>query len=561
MNNKITNKTIEKIKYDLVREGLLDYNQLIEAIEQTRKENKNLAQILIENNILKEETLLHFLEQKLHIPYVNLDDYTPDLNIMGIIDKNDAFMYKIVPLFVIEGTLTLAMSDPLDLFTLNNILKDSNYKVEPVLCSERSIIKTLEELYKNQSQESINKSLSIDSLSTKVLSKFNWQSELTEDKNIETNFYKLFKALIYQAINEDASEIHLEQKKDDLCVRFRITSFMHDRGSIPILLAPKVISKLKVTAGLDPEEFYEPQHGKIDLNIDKNIINTLISTFPTVLGERIIIKILANAPPINQLGLEDDQISLFAEAMKQRNGLIIALGPNGFGQKTTFYSILENLSDNSFNVMTLESCIRYSLPNINQSQINNLKDFNYDKALRALFQQEPDIIYIDELSTAHDIELICKNFASNKLIMTTINAVNITNIPYRLNSLGISLKQIANNINLLFSQKLVKKLCPKCKIEYNPTEYEVTQFDLPITSIYYIANGCDHCNNFGYKGMTSVFETVSFNKNLKELFSNDISEPDFIGYLKDKNHKTLYDNTLSKVKSGLISFEEIKLYF
>lgn len=559
MNSKITNKTIEKIKYDLVREGLLDYNQLIEAIEQTRKENKNLAQILIENNILKEETLLNFLEKKLHIPYVNLDDYTPDLNIISIIDKNDALTHKIVPLFVIEGTLTLAMSDPLDLFTLNNIIKDSNYKVEPVLCSERSITNALEKLYNIPSQEITTKVLSIDTIPAKILPKFNWQSELTQDKNIETNFYKLFKALIYQAINEDASEIHLEQKKDELWVRFRITSFMHDRGSIPILLAPKVISKLKVTAGLDSEEFYEPQYGKIDLNIDKNIINTLILTFPTVLGERVVIKILTNAPSIDQLGLEKSQVKQFIDAIKQKSGLVIALGPSGFGQKTTFYSILESLSSDSSNVMTLESCIRYNLANINQSQINNLKNFDYEKALKALFQQEPDIVYIDELSSCQDIELICKNYASNKLIMTTINAVDITNIPYKLNSSGISLKQSANNINLLFRQKLIKKLCPKCKIEYNPTNQEISRFNLPEKLHCYVGKGCDDCNNLGYKGMTAVYETILFNKDLKELFSSGIREEEFIRYLKENNHKTLFDNTLNKVKMGLISFEEIKI--
>lgn len=208
MDYKITNKAIDKLKYDLVREGLLNYNQLIDAIEQSREEHTNLGQILIQNNIIKEELLLNFLEEKLHIPYVNLDDYTIDAKTTTLISYTEAKTHKIIPLFAIEDTLTIAMADPLDLFTLNNLSIVSNYKVEPVICSERTLLKAIEGLYKEA--ESICEK---NEPKVKQRSKFNWQTELNEDNTDEVNIYKLVRAIIYQAVHEKASDIHFDPQK------------------------------------------------------------------------------------------------------------------------------------------------------------------------------------------------------------------------------------------------------------------------------------------------------------------------------------------------------------
>lgn len=563
MDYKISNKTIDKLKYDLVREGLLDYNQLVDAIELAKDQQTNLGQVLIQSNIITEGVLLNFLEQKLHIPYVNLEDYSVDTVSIRLISEEEAKKYKILPLFIIEDTLTIAMADPLDLFVLNNLNISSRYKVEPVICSERSILNTIDNLYKpfDVELELDSDTNSMISSKTETTSKFNWQSELSEDKTDEVNIYRLVRAIIYQATQENVSDIHLDPQKNELKVRFRIDGLLYNRGSLPVLIAPSFISRIKSASGLDLNEQFLPQHGRMEVNIDKNILNAMVSTYPTSFGEKIVIKIFSKAPNLNTLGFEPEQLEVFKHALNMQSGIILAASSSGIGQTTTMYSALEYITSENKNIMTIEMPIHYNIDNINQSQINISKNFDVNTALKALLLQEPDIIYIDEISNLSDIELVVKSAIANKLIFSSLTADSAVRVLYRLISSGVDLKLIAATLNVIICQKLVRVLCPKCKLETTEDSQLVKKFKLPDNVTYFKANGCNYCNNTGYKGRTGVFEIFSIDENTKTHLLQAVPETEFSAFLKDSGYKTLFDTALIKVQQGITSFDEVLRIF
>lgn len=558
MDYKITNKTIDKLKYDLVREGLLDYNQLIDAIEQSRDQQTNLGQILIQNNTISEEDLLNFLERKLHIPYVNLDDYTLDMNSINLIRDQDAIKYRIIPLFVIEDTLTVAMADPLDLFALNNINLKSNYKVEPVICSERSILTTINKFYKSEIKTNTTDTTTIEAEKVETVSKFDWQSELSEEKIDKANTYRLVRAIIYQAVNEEASEIHLDPQKDDLSVRFRIDGIMYNRGSLPILLASNCISRIKSASGMNVNEQFIPQYGRMEINVEKSIVNTRVSTYPTSFGEKIVIKVFIKQYSFKELGLENDQLKLFTNALEKNSGIIISTGPLGNGQTSTFYSALDHLNNESKNIMTIENPVRYNIDNINQSQVNTAKGFNIEDALKAIQLQEPDIIYVDEITTLNHIEHLIRLALGGKVILTTITADSAIGIVYNLIHNGINPNLILSTLNLTFSQRLIRLLCPKCKTETKLDSQIIEKFSLPENITYYKPKGCSFCNNFGYKGRTAIFELFSPSEYNIQHLNQNVSEQEFLSFLKNSDHKTLKDAALIKLIHGLTSYTEVK---
>ena len=558
MHYKITNKAIDKLKYDLVREGLLDYNQLIDSIDRSREQQTNLGQVLIQNNIIKEESLLNFLEKKLHIPYVNLDDYTIDTNTIKHIREEDIKKYKIIPLFLIEDTLTIAMADPLDLFALNNINIDPNYKVEPVICSERSILNTINMLYDNNNEEVSTIKDPNPIIVTSIKHQFDWQSELSEDKTNEVNIYRLVKAIIYQAINEKASNIHFDPQQDELAIRFRIDGNLYSRGNLPILLSAGCISRIKSAAGLDLKDEITPQNGRMEIDIEKHTLNARVSTYPTNYGEKLVITIFSKAPAFESLGMETSQLELFKEALNKNNGMIIASGPLESSQASIMYSILEYINTENKNIMTIESPIRYNLNNINQTNTSNINNTDLTSMIRSSLLQDPDIIYIDEIIDHNNLELAVKSALGSQLIITSLMADSAIGVLYRMINLGIDPRLVNASVNLTFTHKTLRVLCNNCKTKDKIDKETRKMLNLPDKVTIFKANGCPNCNNIGYKGTTDIFELIQpDDKTLNPLLTK-IDSAEFPKFIDNNKFNSLLNSAITKIASGITSIDEVK---
>lgn len=421
----ITNKTLEKLKYDLVRVGLVSYEDIEKAHEIAVSQNVNIGQILIKSNLISEETLLKFLESKLHIPYVDLKDYTLDTRCLSLISLNDAQKYKIIPLFKIENVLTVAMADPLDLFAIDKIVEQTGCDIEPVVSAETLILKKIEEYYNTSSSVGQIK-IEEDEV------KFDWQDQLHNDVLSDEHIQVLIRAILKQAILNNVHELFFEHSSTDgLSVNFRQDNQIVNTGQIPSVLVVPFISKLKTLSSLDANICELPQLGKLIFKVDDIILTASISAFPTINGERISLKIYKPPKTLKEIGLSELQINIIKNSM-QSAGITLICGSSLSGKTHIVYSLLSELANKDKNIMTIESISKYQLPNVNQCELNENIGFNLDKAMRFIEFQAPDIIYFEGITSKSALDYFSSLVFKNKILVTEFLADNMADLNKKL---------------------------------------------------------------------------------------------------------------------------------
>ena len=424
----VRNKTLEKLKYDLVRDNLIKYEDLETAEQVSEAQHVNIGQVLISSGIITEDTLLKFLQNKLHIPYVNLEDYALDKKCLSYINFNNAQKYKVIPLFEIEGILTVAMADPLDLFAIDKIVEDAKCEIEPVISSENAILKKIEEYY---SSESSVGQIFID----EDKAKYDWREVLNgEELNTglsDEHIQKLIRAILKQAISDDIHELFFEHIPNGLNVIFRKNSQNITTGEIPSILVAQFIARLKTLSNLDPTVSELPQLGKLSFKVDDVALIASISAFPTIHGERISIKIYKPPQKLSETGLDNKKINIINNSLNKA-GIVLVCGSNLCGKTHMIYSILSDISDYSKNIMTIESITKYNLENVNQCELNEHIGFNLDKAMRFIEFQSPDILYFEGINTKEGLDYFTSLVFRNKTVITEFLAENIADLMKKL---------------------------------------------------------------------------------------------------------------------------------
>ena len=413
----VTNKTLEKLKYDLVRAGLVQYEVIEQAEELSKAQNINIGQALINSGIVTEETLLEFLGSKLHIPYVNLDDYSLDTNCLKYINFSDAKRYRIIPLFKIEEALTVAMADPLDLFAIDRIIESAECSIEPVIASEISIMKKIDEYYKNESM--------VADIFIEDGNDFDWRDELHSEDLSDNHIQKIIRAILKQAILEDVHEVNFQGESEGFCVNFKKNGELQNKGLIPNVLTSSLVAKLKTLAELDPSVSEVPQLGKLNFKVDDVLLVASISTFPTIMGERIFLKIYKPPKSLNKIVKSDNGLSLIKQALTEP-GVILVCGSPLSGKTHVIYSLLlEAAKSKNKNIMTLESIAKYLLKGVNQCELNENIGFNMDKASRFIEFQSPDIIYLEGIKTKESFDYFSNLVFDGKTVIMEFLANNM----------------------------------------------------------------------------------------------------------------------------------------
>lgn len=424
METAINNKTLEKLKYELVRDGIVSYETLERAEELADAQNINIGQALINSGVLDEETLLKFLETKLHIPYVNLEDYSPDPKCFNFVSFADARRYKIIPLFKIEEILTVAMADPLDLFAIDKIIETAECSIEPVIASEASIVKKIDEYY--------NVADTVDDITTtENAEKFDWTEELHKEDPGEEHIQKVIRAILKQAIINDIHELNFEQVEDGLKVIFKQNGEAADKGVIPSVLNSAFVSKLKMLSNLDPSVCEIPQLGKLCFKVDNTMLIASVSSFPTIMGERISLKIYKPPKDLDKILTDEKQRNILLRAI-ENPGIILVCGSPLSGKTHIIYSLLKDIDNVRKNIMTIESIAKYELKHIHQCELNENIGFNIDKALRFIEFQDPNLIYLEGIKTREAFEFLSELCYNDKTIITEFMANNMTDLRQKL---------------------------------------------------------------------------------------------------------------------------------
>ena len=421
----ITNKTLEKLKYELVRDGIVSYETLEKAEDLANVQRINIGQALINSGILAEEKLLKFLENKLHIPYVNLEDYEPDAKCFKYVTFADARRYRIIPLFKIEDVLTVAMADPLDLFAIDKVIETAECSIEPVIASEASIIKKIDEYYKVAD--------TVDSITftDNTGEEFDWTEELHTEEVGEEHIQHVIRAILKQAIIEDVHELNFEQVEEGLRVIFKKNGEILDKGIVPSILNTAFVSKLKTLSGLDASVCEIPQLGKLCFKVENTMLIASVSSFPTIMGERISLKIYRPPMSLDKIIQDEKQKSIINQALNNP-GIILVCGSPLSGKTHIIYALLMEAAKTHKNIMTIESIAKYELKGVNQCELNENIGFNMDKALRYVEFQSPDLIYLEGVKTRDAFEFLSELFYNDKTVITEFMANNMTDLRQKL---------------------------------------------------------------------------------------------------------------------------------
>ncbi len=443
----VSNKTIEKLKYDLVRDKYVTFEDIEHAQELAYAQNINIGQALINSGLMTEEMLLKFLEDKLHIPYVDLDGYEIDKRCLDFISFKEALAYKILPLFEIEDTLTVAMSDPLDLFAIENIIERTQKVIEPVITSESGILRKINEYYETSSK--------VKDIDFAGDADYDWREELHANDLSEENIQNILRAILKTAIVKNVHELYFEQNEENLAVKVKIGYDFQDIGAIPNLLANSFITKLKTISGLDPTVNEIPQLGKLNFNVDNKTLTASVSAFPTIAGERIALKIYH--PPRNISSIFEPEKANYIKEQLNKSGVVLVCGGSLSGKTHLIYSMLTDLIPENKTVMTLESIAKYKIPNIFQCELSENIGFNLDKAMRFIEFQSPNIIYFEGISSKEGFDYFTSLALKEKTVITEFYAENIEDLRTKFSHPEFSLfKSVINTLIFIHNKDSIE---------------------------------------------------------------------------------------------------------
>ena len=482
--------------------------------------------------------------------YVDLDSYLIDEKVIDLVPKSLAQRYQLIPLFKIGNTLTVAMADPHNIPALDEVGLKTGCEVEPLVSTDIQIKTAIHRYY--GVRDSIKE----------IVREF--AEEGPEPSGAEeAPAIRLLNLIMTQAVQDGASDIHIEPDRNTLRVRYRIDGVLHEVNSLPRHLQASIISRVKIMGDLDIAESRIPQDGRSQIKVEGKEIELRISTLPTIYGENVVIRILDQS--IALMGLEDlgfskDIIRHYEVLIKRPHGIILVTGPTGSGKTTTLYASLNSINSLEKNIITIEDPVEYRLDLIRQTQINPKAGVTFASATRAVLRQDPDVIMVGEIRDLETAETAIQAALTGHLVFSTLHTNDAAGALTRLMDLGIEPYLISSCVMGSLAQRMVRTICPKCKEHYQPEEEAVKDLGITMAKdlVFYRGKGCKNCWQTGYKGRTALFELLVLNDTIQDLIMQKAPSR-MIAKSAGENHgmQTLRENGADKVLKGITTIDEV----
>lgn len=554
----------------LIALGFLTDEQLQQILERQKKTGKKLGEILIEEGIISEEILCAVLAKQFNIPYVSLSEIEEiPKDVLKLVSEKLVKTFQFIPIDFDKNTktLTVAMSDPLDIVAFDSLKLSTPYNIKVVIARKKEILEAISKYYeKKETIQEIEKKAETE-LET-GLAEIVEEQDITE-LDVQAEAAPVVKAvnfIIEQALNLKASDILIEPQEKEIRIRYRIDGIFHDQKPIPKKLLPSIVARVKIMGKMDITERRKPQDGRIRINYNGKPINLRISVIPTSHGEKVCIRIIdaqALTLPLTELGFEEDQLKLFEKAIRQPYGMILVTGPTGSGKTTTLYSALNVLNTPDVNIMTVEDPVEAVIYGINQVNVNEKAGLTFAAALRAFLRQDPDIIMIGEIRDKETIEIGINAALTGHLVFATLHTNDAASAVTRLINMGVEPFLIASTLTLVISQKLIRKICNECRRQYKVSLQQLQPLGVTPEMvnnakeiIIYKGMGCSKCQG-GYKGRTGIYEVLECNDSIKDLILKKASHFDIKQQARKNGMLTLREAALRKLLSGITTVEEV----
>ena len=573
-----------KLLQELFAQGLLSEEKMNSLRSQAEKFGKTEEEIVLENNLISEAMLFELKSKLLAIPLKKIDPENVPSDILDLIPEEASVNYKMTaigkssdaPSRFKNSSIEIGMVYPEDI-TAQNALRflanQESFSYQVYLITPSNLIKLLKQR-KNLSVETKRALDTIPEATEKALENFE-EKYGGETKAEEAPIIKLVLSILSHAVEDGASDIHIEPGRENLTVRFRISGILYPKLSLPLKVHLAVAARIKILSGLKIDENRLPQDGRFGEKILNKDIDFRVSTFPTLYGEKIELRVLdasTGMKTFEELGMTKRSLELIKEAIAKPYGMILFTGPTGSGKTTTQYAILRILNQNSVNVVTVEDPIEYSIAGINQSQVKPEIGYDFARGLRQILRQDPNVIMVGEIRDEETADLVINAALTGHIVLSTLHTNSSTGVVPRLVDMGVRPFLIPSTLRIVISQRLVRTLCPKCKIKIRPSEkiknYILERVksmpasgkvDLKISDpfLIYGAKGCDFCDNLGYKGRVGLYEVLTMSEELAELIQKSYLESAIYKVAQKQGMLTMEQEGILKVLAGQTTIEEV----
>ena len=550
----------------LVRENLISLQQLQKAQAEQRKTGARIGSLLVKSGAIAEGDLTQFLSKQYGVPAISLKDFDVDNEVIKLVPKNIAEKHQVLPVNRAGSSLIVAMSDPSNIFAIDEIKFHTGYNVEPVVASEVAIKEAIEHYYAEKGPSYDELMQGFDDNDVSIVEAQDGEDVVDLEKSAgEAPVVKLVNLILLDAIKKGASDIHVEPYEKDFRVRFRIDGVLYEVMKPPMKLKSAIISRLKIMSELDISERRLPQDGRIKLKLGRGKeMDFRVSVCPTLFGEKVVMRLLDKSNlqlDMTKLGFEEQQLKDFMEAIDRPYGMVLVTGPTGSGKTTTLYSALSKLNEVAWNISTAEDPVEFNFFGINQVQMHEDIGLNFAAALRSFLRQDPDIIMVGEIRDFETAEIGVKAALTGHLVLSTLHTNDAPGTVSRLLNMGIEPFLVTASLNAIVAQRLCRKLCPDCKKPAQVEEQALLDAGVPAEEIGSFSpmdkgEGCKSCNGRGFKGRVAVYEVMPLWDGLKELVIQGSSTAELKQEAIRLGFKTLRMSALNKVKQGVTNLSE-----
>jgi type IV pilus assembly protein PilB len=549
----------------LLSRGLVKQEHLDRALEEQKRSNhqKLLGEVLIELRICSEDQICEALAEAYGVPYARVSPKVADPKAIEMLPKEFLEKHSILPLFLVEGTLTVAVPEPANVFLIEEIERLAGYPVQVVAATTHDIRATIQAYLPSENVFVIDDI--IDDVKPEEFSLIERQVEDISDLEQmagDSPVIKLVNYCIYNAVKDGASDIHVEPGDNLLRVRYRIDGRLTEKLRPPWAMHAAIASRIKIMAGLDISERRLPQDGGIHVMMEKRPIDLRVSTMPGKYGEKVVVRIIDNekaSVSLEKLGFGYDTLKQWRKLITLPNGILLVTGPTGSGKTSTLYASLQEMNNPDVNICTVEDPVEYALAGINQFQVNEKAGFTFAGALRSLLRQDPDVVMVGEIRDSETAKIATQAAMTGHLVLTTLHTNDAPSSITRLFNLGVEPYLVGASLAGVLAQRLVRKLCQTCKEAYAPTINEkrmLEKFGASVETLYR-PKGCPRCRNLGYHGRLGIYELLPIDDRLNERISQGAPLNEIRDLARELDLKTLRCDGVEKVKAGITTLEEV----
>ncbi len=557
-------KRVNKLGELLLEQGLVNEQDLVRALRAQHKDNKRLGETLIELGILSPRAMLSALAKQLNVKCCQLRHGLIDPAVARLLDREEAARLKALPLFKVGDTLTVAMAEPQSLPTIDRISALTGCHVNPVLAFDTNIAE-FQDKYLGEEVDIDSFLVNLTESEVKVIERETIDEDGTHEigRMVDGSpIINLVNLAIMTAIRDKASDIHVEPTKRATLIRYRIDGNLRELMTAPSSMHGAIVSRIKVIGRMDIAERRLPQEGRVHVVAEGNEIDLRVSSMPTLLGEKVVLRILDKSNlnvSLDKLGVGPQQLTAFRRIFSRPNGIVLVTGPTGSGKTTTLYSVLDLLSSSERNIVTIEDPVEYQLDGINQIQVNEAIGMSFARALRSILRQDPDIIMVGEIRDTDTARVAVQAALTGHLVLSTLHTNNAPGAFIRLADMGIERYLLASAFNGVIAQRLARTICPHCRTSYYPPESALADAGWlnQTDRVFFKGEGCKQCHDSGFRGRAGIYEVLEVTDPIRQVIHSAENEEDIKQIARQYGWRPLRDEGLLLVEQERSTLEEV----